>query len=157
MANYISIFSDIIDYYPKHILKSDEKVFSHKPFQNKWSYQEIIGHLVDSALNNHQRFIRGQDQDNLIFQGYDQDYWVRLQNYQSYNLEKLVALWESSNHLLLHIFNSMPDENRYRLHNKHNFDKIAFRIISRDTPSNLDFLMEDYVCHLQHHLSIIPG
>ena len=53
-----------------------------RPAPNKWSPREVIGHLIDSASNNHQRFVRAQFQDDLMFTGYDQDAWVRTQKYQ---------------------------------------------------------------------------
>ena len=48
----------------------------------KWSPREIIGHLIDSASNNHQRFVRALFQDDLVFPGYDQDAWVAAQAYR---------------------------------------------------------------------------
>ena len=59
----------------------------------KWSPQEIIGHLVDSASNNHGRFVRAQLHDDLIFPGYDQEAWVRMQDYVSSDWVALIALW----------------------------------------------------------------
>ena len=50
--------------------------------EGKWSPREIIGHLIDSAANNHQRFVRAQFTDDLVFAGYEQENWVRVQNYQ---------------------------------------------------------------------------
>jgi len=50
--------------------------------EDKWSPKEIIGHLIDSASNNHQRFVRAQFTDELIFAGYEQEGWVRVQDYQ---------------------------------------------------------------------------
>ena len=52
------------------------------PAPGKWSPREVIGHLVDSASNNHQRFVLAPFKDSLVFDGYDQDAWVRTQRYQ---------------------------------------------------------------------------
>jgi hypothetical protein len=48
---------------PPLLLVIDEQTFSHKPAPGKWSKKEIPGHLVDSANNNHQRFLRAQFED----------------------------------------------------------------------------------------------
>ena len=47
--------------------------------QDKWSPREIVGHLIDSAANNHQRFVRAQFTDDLVFSGYQQAEWVGVQ------------------------------------------------------------------------------
>ena len=57
----------------------------------KWSPQEIIGHLVDSASNNHGRFVRAQLADDLTFPGYDQEAWVRMQKYAESDWRALLA------------------------------------------------------------------
>ena len=60
-----------------------ESVVSWRPSATAWSIKEIIGHLIDSAAHNHQRFVRAQSQADLVFPGYDQDDWVRAQAYNS--------------------------------------------------------------------------
>lgn len=46
-----------------------------------WSVKEIVGHLIDSASNNLQRFVRLQVSDSLVFPDYsqDNDAWVSIQ------------------------------------------------------------------------------
>src|SRR5580765_1589333 len=68
--------------------------------QGKWSAKEIVGHLIDSASNNHQRFVRAQFTDDLVCAGYDQDSWVASQRYQSAPWDDLLALWV---HFNLHL------------------------------------------------------
>ena len=34
------------------------EVVSSKESAGKWSRKELLGHLIDSAANNHQRFVR---------------------------------------------------------------------------------------------------
>ena len=63
----------------------------------KWSKKEIVGHLIDSAANNHGRFVRAQLQEDLVFPGYDQDAWVRVQRYRDRPWSDLVALWRAYN------------------------------------------------------------
>ncbi len=47
---------------------------SIKLFPNKWSKKEIIGHLINSATNNHQRFVRCQF-ETIPKIVYDQNKW----------------------------------------------------------------------------------
>ena len=61
-----------------------------RPSPDKWSKQEILGHLIDSAYNNHQRFLRATEKEDLIFQGYDQVNWVKRNNYQKRETAELV-------------------------------------------------------------------
>ena len=87
----------------------------------KWTPKEIIGHLIDSASNNHQRFVRGQLQNNLSLPGYEQDHWVRAQRCKSEEWTSLVSLWKSYNLHLLHTISFIPDEalkNTHTLQNK---------------------------------------
>jgi hypothetical protein len=118
----------------------------------KWSAREIIGHLVDSASNNHQRFIRAQFRDDLVFSGYQQDDWVRAGSYQDAPWEDLVALWRTFNLQIARVMEHVPDAIRLREASQHNFDQIGFRPLPAGQPATLDFLMEDYVRHLEHHL-----
>jgi uncharacterized damage-inducible protein DinB len=118
----------------------------------KWSPREIIGHLIDSASNNHQRFVRAAFQEDLVFAGYDQDQWVALQRYQDARWEDLLTLWASFNHHLARVMAATPGGVRRREQRGHNFDRIAFRRVDAGSPATLEYFMEDYVLHLQHHL-----
>jgi DinB superfamily len=122
-----------------------------------WSPREIIGHLVDSASNNHQRFIRGQFQDDLIFAGYAQDQWVAAGRYQDAPWEELVTLWRTFNLQLARVMEGVPDEARLRPRLRHNLDQIGFATVPQGEPATLDHLMRDYVTHLEHHLAQIFG
>lgn len=128
---------------PKLLAISAEQA-NEKPFANKWSLQEIIGHLIDSAANNHQRFVRMQQVADLGKFGYDQTHWVNSQYYQSANWEELVQLWYYYNLHLSHVIaNLNPDTLT------HTCD------MGYDTPKDLRFVTGDYVKHLQHHLNQI--
>src|ERR1051326_1019289 len=74
----------------------------------KWSPKEIIGHLVDSASNNHGRFVRAQLSDGLFFPGYDQEAWVRVQQYSRANWIELIALWRGLNHHIATVVEHIP-------------------------------------------------
>ncbi|MDQ4139125.1 MAG: DinB family protein [Bacteroidota bacterium] len=114
--------------------------FQTRPQPDKWSQQEILGHLIDSAGNNHQRFVRSQIEDTpTIF--YHQDQWVNIQAYQQENKDILIALWESYNRHLAHVISQVTSEN------------LEKQCLGRDGATvTLAFLIEDYLQHLEHHL-----
>lgn len=122
------------------------------PAPGKWSPREVIGHLVDSASVNHGRFVRASSMDALVFDGYDQEAWVRAQRYQEASWPDLVALWRSMNLHLAGVMAAVPAQVRMRTHTAHNFDRIAWKAVPAGTPTTLDYFMADYVGHLKHHL-----
>jgi uncharacterized damage-inducible protein DinB len=130
---------------------SDERTAA-RPAPGKWSPREIVGHLIDSASNNHQRFVRAMFQDDLVFPGYAQDDWVAAQRYQDAPWQELVTLWASFNRHLARVMLAVPEAVRTRPHGRHSLHRIAFRAVREDEPATLDFFMADYVLHLHHHL-----
>ena len=117
-----------------------EDVASQKPAPHKWSKKEILGHLVDSAANNHQRFIRLQVQPELTLPGYDQDDWVRLNGYQQMPWSEIMTLWSAYNRHLAVVIASL------------NEDALGHVWHSPDGDVTLEFIATDYVRHLEHHL-----
>lgn len=106
-----------------------------------WSRKQALGHLIDSASNNHQRFVRAALQDSLDFPGYDQDGCVRIAAPGEASWKTLVALWANYNRYLAHIIARLPA------------DKLEVRCrIGGNQPVTLRFLAEDYVHHMTHHL-----
>ena len=134
-----------------------ESVVRRRPAPGKWSVAEVIGHLIDSASNNHQRFIRGRWQDALVFPGYAQDDWVAAQRYQQADWKTLIELWRSFNLHLADVMERTPAADRKKQYIQHNFDQVAFRSMTADAPATLDWFMEDYVEHFKHHLKQIDG
>lgn len=128
---------------------------AQRPTPDKWSPKEIIGHLIDSASNNHQRFVRAQFTDELVFDGYRQVDWVEIQRYASADWEHLVQLWYYFNWHLARVIANVSDAQRYQLRPKHNLDKIAMKTIPSMQPATLEYFMLDYVEHLEHHLQQI--
>jgi hypothetical protein len=118
----------------------------------KWSPKEIIGHLIDSASNNHQRFVRTQFRDDLAFLGYEQESWVNVQHYKTEPWPQLVALWKNFNLHLAHLMEHVPEDIRKKPRIKHNLDEIAWQTVSRDEPVTLEYFMLDYIAHLNNHL-----
>lgn len=125
---------------------------SRRPALEKWCAKEIIGHLIDSASNNHQRFVRARSQDDLAFSGYAQNEWVEAHDYVTAPWVDLVDLWELYNHLLARVMRVVPEATRLAAHTRHNLDRLAFRTPTAGAPVTLEFFMADYVEHLKHHL-----
>lgn len=128
-----------------------------RPSPGHWSPAEILGHLIDSASNNHQRFVRAADQDDLVFVGYDQDRWVERQGYQDAPWRQLVDLWAGFNRHLARVMARIPQPVRVREHTRHNLDQLAYRTVAVGAPVTLQWFLEDYVLHLRHHLEQILG
>jgi hypothetical protein len=134
-----------------------EDAATRRPAENKWSIKEIVGHLVDSASNNHQRFVRAQFQDDLIFAGYEQDAWVSAQRYQDSPWKGLLDLWREYNLHIARVMEAVPDDVRMRERPRHNLHRLAWRAVPEDRPATLDYFMRDYVDHLHHHLRQISA
>ena len=115
-----------------------------QPRGMKWSRKEILGHLIDSASNNHQRFVRSQLAEEIRFPGYEQDSWIAAQRYAERPWGELVLLWRAFNLHLLHVASRVEK------------DKLTHRcIVGDDEPVALADHIKDYVDHLEHHLGQI--
>ena len=123
-----------------------------RPAPGKWSRKEILGHLIDSASNNHQRFVRALFQDDLVFPGYEQDRWIDVQRYQERPWRELVELWRAFNLHIAHVIDVTPREIAERVHARHNLHQIAWRTVPQTEPTTLAYFHADYVGHLRHHL-----
>ena len=122
----------------------DDASASKKPALDKWSKKEELGHLVDSAVNNQQRFVRLQITQRLELPGYQQDDWVRIQGYQERPWPGIVELWRVNNLNLAWIIRRVdPDclRNLWRAPDGQDVD--------------LDFIIRDYLVHMRHHLDRI--
>ncbi len=106
----------------------------------KWSIQQTLGHLCDSAMNNQQRLVRLQLQPTLDLPGYDQDGWIRVQHYDLLPWQSVRTLWLTLNQHLAH---TMQHVDRAALTHIWHYD---------DQTLTLGFVLEDYIAHLQHHL-----
>ena len=116
-------------------------VIAHRPGADRWTIQEVLGHLIDSAANNHQRFVRAQFTDRLVFPKYDQNEWVAAAQYQAAPWPVLVDLWSNYNRFLAHVIRQVNPAALLRI-----------CVIGPYEPMTLEFLIADYVVHLRHHL-----
>lgn len=123
----------------------------------KWSAKEILGHLIDSAANNHARFVTAQLKDDLVFDGYDQEAWVETERYHQSSWLALVTLWKFYNLHLLHVVSSIPEDKLRQPRRKHSLNSIAWKIVDEGEPTTLEYLIRDYVDHMKHHLQQISG
>jgi hypothetical protein len=112
----------------------------------RWTKKEVVGHLIDSASNNHQRFVRGQIATGQDFPRYEQEKWVRIQGYQSARWSDLIELWRAYNTHLLHVAGRMSEEG-----------KRATCRVGGGSEVTLEGLFVDYVGHLEHHLCKMLG
>lgn len=126
-----------------------EEDFAAKPIVDKWSKKEIVGHLIDSAQNNLRRFIVGQYEAVPPYIVYDQDFWVKANNYQNMTSMDVIVLWMLVNFRISEVLENMPETNYSK---QCNTGKDAEQLYT------LQWLAEDYVKHMKHHINqIIPG
>jgi hypothetical protein len=149
MKNTVQELDQIISQFKGKISAFSEAEFAAKPLPNKWSKKEVLGHLIDSAHNNLRRFICGQYETTPSKIAYDQDFWVAANNYQQVNKEDVIHLWTLMNKQIATVLLQMNESNYVKVSN---VGKTEIKLYS------LQFLAEDYVRHLKHHLNqIIPG
>ncbi len=126
------------------LLALSEARASEKPFADKWSLKEILGHLLDSASNNHQRIVRMQERPDIGAFGYAQVHWVASQHYQERPWQDLVELWYQVNRHLAHVISHIDPSAL-----EHHCD------MGYDAPATLRFVVQDYLRHVRHHLEQI--
>jgi hypothetical protein len=124
---------------PPLLMAIDEEIFSAKASPAKWSKKEIIGHLIDSAANNHQRFVRAQFQDKPAI-SYDQNKWNEFNFYQQIDGKQIISLWAAYNLQLIELIRHIPEQH------------LQCACIAGDQLLTLEFLINDYADHLEHHL-----
>ena len=124
-----------------------EAVWNDKPQPLKWSKKELLGHLIDSASNNIRRLVVGQyEQGNKIV--YQQDEWVKYQNYQDMDITEVKMLWKLLNHQISRVIEKIPEE---KLQNSCDTGKGKIEMHS------LSFFINDYIVHLKYHLNQITA
>src|SRR5690348_17017158 len=97
MQRTIDELRNIVSEYAVKIAAIPDQEFSTKPLPHKWSKKEVLGHLIDSAQNNLRRFVVGQYESTPPKITYDQDFWVKANDYQSLSQKNVIALWQLIN------------------------------------------------------------
>lgn len=157
MQDFLSDFRNTIEDAAARLLSLSEKDSETPREAGKWSPKEILGHLIDSATNNHVRFVKAQLTEDLLFPGYEQEEWVRLQRYNEEPWTLLVQLWRHYNLHLAHVMAAIPETSLKTARKEHHLDQIAWRTVPKDQPVTLEYLIRDYADHLKHHLRQILG
>src|SRR6267142_3830733 len=129
MNDWIEDFRQTIDGASGRLLQITEEQSEIARAPGKWSAREIVGHLIDSAANNHQRFVRAQFSNELIFQGYQQAEWVKVQGYKDEPWFQLVKLWQHYNLHLVHLISRIPEQTLTKSRAIHNLDSIAWQTV----------------------------
>ncbi|MEO1262477.1 MAG: DinB family protein [Bacteroidota bacterium] len=145
MEKIITRLQQLIEEVPKLIHQFSPAEMTEKPAPGKWSKKEIMGHLCDSALHNWQRFIYAKNTDRpFVITTYPQDELVQVNDYNNLPTGNILALWKNLNRQILAVFKNMPEE------------KLDISIqLPNGELNNLQFLINDYVVHLEHHLNQI--
>ena len=103
-------FRNIVDSFNDRLAGVPGDITGIKLSEEKWSLKEIIGHLIDSASNNHQRFVRLQFGDLIGFPAYDAETWISAQKYNEMDWIDLITLWYSYNRILLNVIEGIDDK-----------------------------------------------
>ena len=131
----------LVDQLPARLTNLSDDQVQRKRSSSEWSIKEELGHLLDSAANNHQRIVRAQLEDSPAMPTYDGDQWVALHRYQDRDWSSLIAIWADLNRQLLAAAEAAPDS--------------AWRrtcTIADSAPLTLQFVFDDYLDHMLHHL-----
>jgi hypothetical protein len=137
-------FAEILQSVPPRLATISDEIASHQPAEGRWSKKEILGHLIDSAVNNHLRFVGAQFDPALETASYEQERWVAAQSYATEPWPDLVNLWLLLNRHLLHVIKNVPPE------------ALSHTLSIGGRPAaTLSFVIDDYVRHMEHHLSQI--
>jgi len=132
---------ELIDRLPARLQALPSSNIEHKRGPDAWSAKEELGHLLDSAANNHQRIVRAQLEENPAMPDYDGDAWVALHQYQRRDWQSLIERWGALNRQLLAAAEAAPDSAWTRT-----------LTIGNSGPLTLQFVFDDYIHHMQGHL-----
>lgn len=128
-----------------YLSSARENELSYKSSPDKWSKKEILGHLIDSGINNLQRFTEIQFEPKPYkIRKYNQDELVKVNDYQNADKMEITSLWLALNRRIVYLMQQQNEET------------LNFSILlDNENTSDLRFLMTDYVDHLEYHLNQI--
>ncbi|HLB91876.1 MAG TPA: DinB family protein [Terriglobales bacterium] len=143
-APNIIVLRDLLQRVPPRLRSISNEAAETKPTPSAWSPKEELGHLLDSAANNHQRIVRAQFENGLAMPGYEQNRWVDVHGYQQREWSELIDTWQVFNRQLLAAAEAIPDA------------AWAHTLtVAASEPLTLQFVFDDYVDHMLHHLKHI--
>lgn len=143
LLNSIHRLDRLCEIIPPLLFAMNESDFSNQPSETQWSKKQILGHLIDSATNNHQRFVRVQFEENPVI-SYDQNQWNLHSHYSSMEAGELIRFWQNYNQHLSLLIKRIPEEKHERV-----------CIVGQNKKVTLLFLITDYIEHMEHHLKQI--
>ncbi len=111
-----------------------------------WNRKQCLGHLLDSAVNNHYRIVRALLEEGYSGPGYEQEGWVRVHAYHLLPWSELVEHWTHQNRMLAHLIAQIPTDK---------YDQVVCKSADDPGETTLRLRFEDYIHHLQHHLNQI--
>ncbi|UZR95342.1 DinB family protein [Chondrinema litorale] len=127
-----------------YLINCSQEDASFKPFFKKWSKKEILGHLIDSGINNLQRFTEIQYETKpYVLRQYKQDALVIANDYQNADLAELLEMWFAINHRIINVIGHLDEAT------------LKFEVVVDNVSYDLNFIVVDYVDHMEHHLKQI--
>lgn len=145
MREVIDRLNYLIEVLPLRVKHLSEQEFTVQ-LLNHWSKKEILGHLCDSATNNHHRFVKAQFEQPFVVVPYNQNDWLIIQDYQSIPNLEIVRFWTALNKQIVRVISKIPEE------------KLLYLCDIGDNKSiTLSELIQDYLRHMEHHLIQIFG
>ena len=135
-------YEKIVDEFEILMIKN-QNISEVKLGSDKWTLKEIVGHLIDSASNNHQRFIRLQNNKKITLPGYDAEEWVSLSYIQNLDYRFVVGFWKMYNKYLINLMK--------------NIEPISMKNVWKIKDGEeytLEFLIDDYFTHMNSHFQM---
>jgi len=140
----LTTLRDLVQLVPSRLERLSKDTAETRTTPSAWSRKEELGHLLDSAANNHQRIVRAQLEDKPAMPGYEQNRWVAANAYQRRDWGELIEVWQAFNRQLLAAAEAVPESSWSRT-----------LTVAGSEPLTLQFVFDDYVAHLLHHLQHI--
>lgn len=138
-------FRKSIEAFYEVLRKQSDELASVRLSEDKWSLKEMVGHMIDSASNNHQRFTRLQQQSELQFPAYEAEPWIAVEKPRDCSWETLSGLWYEYNKFLLHIVSTIDEK------------ALSHVWIKGSEKLSLSHLVEDYFRHLEWHRELFDS
>jgi hypothetical protein len=139
------------------LAEAGEARTARRPAGGGWTAREVIGHLIDSACNNHRRFVINQDSPRLAVDPYEQDAWVTRGRYADTPAADLVRLWSAYNLQIARMLEAIPGEVLHQARGPLADYRFSYITPSATGHATLGYLADDYVAHIEHHLRQISS